>query len=395
VIELERHIEILLLSNDCVIVPDLGGFMTHHIDARYEEVDHTFLPPIRTLGFNPLLTMNDSLLVQSYVEAYDMSYPEAMRRIEDEVRELKQRLDNDGFYEFNGIGTLSLNEDGNLVFTPCEAGILTPELYGLSSFEMKPLQAAAAVRKPVAAEAEAPALMPMAPAPPESVMTLGDTPVVEEEPTIEEEATAAEETIAAEEPVADEEEEDDENAIVIKMSWIRNAVAVAAAVLAFILMTTPVSNSGDNPQNMSQLSGSVLFGVMPKDSNAEKIIIRKDTVSLLQPAPVVEDSTEAVKTDTIPATVAVPDTAPATTKPESSGYCVVLASYVTKKNADEYVTRLHKQGYEGAEVYVRNNVTRVVISGFETEGEAYSKMRSIQSREEFKDAWVLKIKDES
>ena len=30
VIELERHIEILLLDNDCVIVPGLGGFMAHH-----------------------------------------------------------------------------------------------------------------------------------------------------------------------------------------------------------------------------------------------------------------------------------------------------------------------------------------------------------------------------
>ena len=104
VIELERHIEILLLSNDCVIVPELGGFMTHHIDARYIEEEATFLPPLRTLGFNPQLKINDSLLAQSYVEAYDISYPEALQRIEDEVEELKMHLQNDGFYELNDIG---------------------------------------------------------------------------------------------------------------------------------------------------------------------------------------------------------------------------------------------------------------------------------------------------
>ena len=38
-IELERHIEILLLSNDCVIVPNFGGFMAHHVDARYDDED--------------------------------------------------------------------------------------------------------------------------------------------------------------------------------------------------------------------------------------------------------------------------------------------------------------------------------------------------------------------
>ncbi len=50
-IELHRHIEILLLDNDCVIIPDFGGFMAHHVEARYDDGDHTFLPPTRTLGF--------------------------------------------------------------------------------------------------------------------------------------------------------------------------------------------------------------------------------------------------------------------------------------------------------------------------------------------------------
>ena len=68
-IELERHIEVLLLDNDCVIVPDFGGFMAHHVDARYDEADGSFVPPIRTLGFNPQLKINDSLLIHSYIEA--------------------------------------------------------------------------------------------------------------------------------------------------------------------------------------------------------------------------------------------------------------------------------------------------------------------------------------
>ena len=135
-IELDRHIEILLLSNDCVIVPDLGGFMTHHVNARYDNGDGMFLPPLRTLGFNPQLKMNDSLLAQSYVEAYDISYPEAVRRIEAEVSELKQHLETEGYYELNDIGVLAVNEEGHYEFSPCEAGILTPDLYGLSTFEM-------------------------------------------------------------------------------------------------------------------------------------------------------------------------------------------------------------------------------------------------------------------
>ena len=56
-IEMDRHIEILLLNNDCVIVPGYGGFMAHHVDARRDETDGSILPPMRTIGFNQKLTL--------------------------------------------------------------------------------------------------------------------------------------------------------------------------------------------------------------------------------------------------------------------------------------------------------------------------------------------------
>ena len=134
VIKLDRHIEILLLENDCVIVPGLGGFVAHHVSARYDEQDGLFLPPYRTLGFNAQLRMNDSLLVQSYVDAYELSYPEALAQIEKEVDEIYQALDEEGLFELNDLGSLSRNSEGNLEFEPFESGILTPLYYGLSSF---------------------------------------------------------------------------------------------------------------------------------------------------------------------------------------------------------------------------------------------------------------------
>ena len=138
-IELERHIEILLLDNDCVIVPGLGGFVAHHVDARFDSRDNMFLPPMRTLGFNAKLNMNDSLLAQSYVEAYDISYPEALSRIDTEVDELKLTLEKDGFYELSDIGVLTINAEGKYEFEPCESGILSPDLYGLAGFEIQRL----------------------------------------------------------------------------------------------------------------------------------------------------------------------------------------------------------------------------------------------------------------
>ena len=165
VIELDRHIEILLLDNDCVIIPNFGGFVTHHVDARYDESEGSFLPPLRTLGYNPhLKNINDSLLAQSYVEAYDISYPEAQRKITEEVDNLKTALSEQGQFELKNIGMLSLNDMGDVVFEPCEAGILTPDLYGLGSFEMPKLADASTASPQPATAAEPFVLSPIQPA---------------------------------------------------------------------------------------------------------------------------------------------------------------------------------------------------------------------------------------
>ena len=87
--------------------------MAHHLEASYDSENEIFLPPLRTIGFNSQLKMNDSLLVQSYVEAYDISYPEALSRIEDEVNELKNISDEYLIYLFNKFETIKCGINHN------------------------------------------------------------------------------------------------------------------------------------------------------------------------------------------------------------------------------------------------------------------------------------------
>lgn len=339
VIELERHIEILLLNNDCVIVPDLGGFMTHHVDARYVEEEGIFLPPLRTLGFNPQLKINDSLLAQSYVEAYDISYPEALQRIEDDVNELKMHLMNEGEYEMNDIGKLALNEDGNYVFTPCEAGILTPSLYGLGTYEMKRLEAAA----------------PSLPAPEESAQIIGMTPI---------------------------EDDEEEDVVKIKFSWIRNTVAVAAVLLAVFLLALPSGKTEMMTRTISNINNGLLFGMMSKDTNTTPIDYKKKDIQQAM-----------AKTDTVlkKDTIAKPQEA---VKPKvHEGYCIVLATHVTKKNANAFVEELQQKGYQESEVYIHKDVTRVIYGNYKTQEEAYNALRKVHREKGLEEAWVYQFKE--
>ena len=90
--ELTRHIEALLLDNDCVILPQFGGFVTNHVPARWIEEENLYLPPYRTVGFNPQLKINDGLLVQSYMQTHDATFPEATRLVEAAIDLLSEEL---------------------------------------------------------------------------------------------------------------------------------------------------------------------------------------------------------------------------------------------------------------------------------------------------------------
>lgn len=342
-IQLNKHIEILLLDNDCVIVPGLGGFMAHHVEARFDDRDNSFLPPLRMLGFNQQLKLNDSLLVQSYIETYDMSYPEALRRIESEVEELKQHLYNEGSYELEDIGMLTTNEHGDIIFEPFEAGILTPELYGLSAFEFKPFN-------------------------------IESLPIVENIAT---DITPVEEIVPE---IIDEEEDeaDDDNVIKIRVAWIRNVAAAAAAIIAFFFMASPVTNS---TKDKVMLSGVMIPELLSSEINTVDVkSVEFKTITPVSDSIAIKDTTNIVS-DSIENKQAVE---------LNNNYCIILASRVTKRNAESFVSELHKNGYDQAYTYINNKIVRVAYGDYSSLQDAYNALAKIKTNKKYEQAWVLK-----
>ena len=347
-IELERHIEILLLTNDCVIVPGLGGFMAHYVEARYDEGDGLFLPPLRTLGFNPQLKLNDSLLVQSYIEAYDISYPEALRRVEAEVRELRQHLETARTYELNDIGVLHYNDEGKLEFEPCEAGILTPQLYGLSTFQMPLLS------------------------------TAGQKP----EPTAQAVHSTAKHAAA-------ESDDSDERAITIPLSWLRNLAAAAAAVLAFLMISTPVSTDTALLQSSLLPAGSSrarTFNNVPEQGISYDDWLM---VTELLESTNTEPETQADE----PAAPTADNLQTASPAPAGKSYCLVLACQISQRNAEAFAAQLQSEGFNGVSITNSKSMRRVVYGSYPTEDEAYNALRDLRRQSShFRQAWVMKVK---
>ena len=364
VIELERHIEILLLNNDCVIVPDLGGFMAHYSEAHYDDRDQMFLPPMRTLGFNPALKMNDSLLAQSYIEAYDISYPEAILRIEDEVSELRQHIENEGSYELNDLGILKMNEYGNYEFEPCEAGILTPTLYGLSTVEMEPLvnmtsSFVEAKTRPIKVE---------------SILENDAKETVHEEKAQEVEMSSS------------YFKDDNDDKVHIPVSVLRNIMAAAIAIFGFFLISTPLNNGSSKEMSMLNFDTETLTRILPKatiQGNAEVKGMKASEVHNDAVVKYDNETTDNINKEIV--SVEREKTVPY--------YTLVLASQVSKKNASLYVEKLHKAGFNEAKIFTSHSSTRVIFNRYKTEAEAYNALREMREYTEFHEAWVYQVKD--
>lgn len=366
--QLERHIEILLLSNDCVMVPGLGGFMTHHVCSTYSENDHQMFPPLRTLGFNPKLKANDNLLAQSYVEAFDISYPEAMQRIEDEVGELRERLNNDGKYVLNDIGTLTVNDEGNIEFTPIKAGLLTPELYALDSVSVKmlselPSMKVANAKNNGSEEAKAPVI---------DINTQNNNKEVQVV------------------------EDDNDDSIKVKISLIRNIAAVAIALIGFFLFTSPLAN-GNYKMNMSNLNTDLLYQIMPKTMVTEGINDAKPVIAENKvPTEKVEEATTANVSPVEEKQVA--DEKETNNKELNAvlgkkTYSLVLASHFSKANGDAFLEAIHKDGFTIAKIVEVNNNRKILYGEYDSEAKAYEELNKLHSNKFFKQAWVIEVKE--
>lgn len=339
-IDFERHITKLLLSNDCVIVPGFGGFMAHHVDAYYDSEECMFFPPRRTLGFNPQLTMNDSLLVQSFIEAYDISYPEALNQIENNVSELKLILESKGEYEISGLGTLTLTDDGKYDFAPCEAGIATPSLYALDSFEIKKVGTKA------------------------RVVALHDA------------ASESKATVEPTESVEDTENETtSDSSKTVPMWLLRDLAAVCIVIIAFFLVPAPV-NKMSTTLSDSTVNTDLLLKIMPKDITTGK----PNTVSI---------KASAAKQDSIKAMAnAKEEDESISTSPY---YTIVLASKITQKGAQTYVQNLHKRGFTDADVLKNASGVRVIYGQYSSQGEASNARKKITDNIEFADSWIMLV----
>lgn len=130
----------LLYQHDCVIVPGFGGFVTNYRPAVIHPVLHTFSPPAKDILFNPLLQVNDGLLVQHIAMRENIPYELASQRLQQDLFRIREMLDQTNKCEIVNVGKLTKDPEGNLQFEPSDRINFLIASFGLGSFVSPAIQ---------------------------------------------------------------------------------------------------------------------------------------------------------------------------------------------------------------------------------------------------------------
>ena len=131
--QISYHIKELLFRYDCVIVPNLGAFLTQKISATIDENTGEFTPPSKRLSFNSQLKENDGILANHLSEIEQISYKDALLKINKQVDSVLKVLENNSLIEFSGIGSLTKSKNGKFIFEPTKKENYLKESFGLAA----------------------------------------------------------------------------------------------------------------------------------------------------------------------------------------------------------------------------------------------------------------------
>jgi hypothetical protein len=128
--DITKHLSTLLKFNECVIIPDFGGFISTYLPSRFDPFRNVFMPPTKEIVFNSKINKNDGLLINFLVESEAVGYSQAYSAVSNWVSSAYEKLNKGETIELSNVGTLVFDRYGSFVFNSTGQNILA-EAYGL------------------------------------------------------------------------------------------------------------------------------------------------------------------------------------------------------------------------------------------------------------------------
>ncbi|GAB3338187.1 hypothetical protein GCM10027299_50080 [Larkinella ripae] len=361
------YLKKLLFQYDCIVVPELGGFILHFIPATFIAANGLYMPPRKKIAFNEALKLDDGLLVNYMVLHEGCSRDEALQVIRQFVDELKQEVRQGRIFAIEGLGLFSENEEGKLQFDPEIRHNFQGESYGFQPVSARLVNVVAEVEAPVA----------LLPQPKETAI-----------------AVEAEEVPATlvEMPVTNHRRP--------YLAWAAAVLLVCSLGFFTVKKSPSLVLSSLNPfdsfvsEDEAPAAGARETVVAPSTS-IESPTVEVAPKTATAPIPGAKAVEMPVAEPEKPAVVAEPVAAVVAVKKPATYYLAIAGSFASKVNAKRLLRRLRQGGFETAYIMPQTKqkeLVKVAASGSTDKNEVLATLDKV-SRLSGSRAWVHKIKE--
>ncbi|MFA8300589.1 MAG: SPOR domain-containing protein [Hyphomicrobiales bacterium] len=133
--KISRYIRDLIAEYDCVIIPQLGAFISKNTSAYIQPIENSFLPPSRKISFNfQIYEDKDQVLINEVSVQENISFDEAEIKVLFFVKEILGTLDKNQAVVLPEVGKLIKSSSNEIDFIMDEDTNLNNDSFGLSSF---------------------------------------------------------------------------------------------------------------------------------------------------------------------------------------------------------------------------------------------------------------------
>lgn len=351
---LSVYVTELLKTNDCVIIPDLGGFIANYVSSVSNTLGDQFYPPTKEIVFNGKLKKNDGLLVNYICEQEGVGYLEARKIVSEFVSECQFKLENGERVEFEQLGALLFDQNEHLSFEASQKGNVRMDAFGLESFHF-----------------------------PQLVNKYGHTP----------------------KPIFRDKEPEHQahRKPIVKYALLVLPILAAMYLIPKLIqhepaVMEPTSNTAslsiaDSPVSIHPDASSTSLSLQAEPKSDLPVTDKevKEAVQFSEPMTVIEKKQEGAKI--VSSEIPQPEKTIAQTivnEPNANGkFHVVGGCFTVRENADKLAQQLIQKGYPAEVANLGKRFFRVSVQSFKTRKEAEEAMIKLFEAEPDADYWLM------
>ena len=139
--DIAGYIKELILKNECVVLPQFGGFVSKYCPSNIDSEKKILTPPSKEIEFRNDLKKDNGLLVNYIAKKKRIFITRARRLVEDIVHEINAKLDRGEKVIFKGLGSfVKDNRTQETIFISLKDENYLIDSYGLMNLELSDIE---------------------------------------------------------------------------------------------------------------------------------------------------------------------------------------------------------------------------------------------------------------